>query len=212
MNASEVMDEAAVLLNDYNKSIFGYDKLLPLLRKAYNQVEDEFALNSIPLMLEASNATTITAGNTVITSPTDMLFPISIEERAPGGTDKDYRPMDETSWEPLISQTEQLRYWTFREGEIKTVGATSSREVLIRYVKDFPSLNDNNTAIAHRKMKTALAAKTAELASAVVGGATEKTLYLRADYDAAVNRLIAIYVRSLQSLPIRRRPYGVRIR
>lgn len=211
-NAEDTMNEAAVLLNDANKSVFNSTVLFPYLKKAYAELQDEFTLHSIPLNDEISSVTTIAAGNTIITSPSDMLFPIKLEEKAEGANNQDFRPMKETKWEPTIVQTEQLRYWDFRENTIYTVGSTANRQVLVYYVKGYPSLNNNNTPIVLDGMKTALAAKTAELVAATIGGATDKVLYLANDYMRAKDRLIGIYLKSLQSLPIRRRPYGVRIR
>ena len=56
-------------------------------------------------------------------------------------------PMYPRPWDNAMEPTGELRYWTWRENEIKTPGATSDREVTVKYIKGFPLLNNENSPI-----------------------------------------------------------------
>ena len=210
--ATDCMAEAASLLNDTGRTIFTDAVLLPYFKKVYNEVQEEFELHSLPISKEVSAATTVEIAALTITVPDDLVFPLKLEERVFGGTDEDYISMQETDWTPSIAQTDKLRYWNWREGVIYTPGATTKRSVMIYYVKSLVAITTGAGVIAERVMQTTLAAGVAALAAILIGGAKDKGEFLLGNYQLSKNRLIAIATRSMQGLPIRRRPYGVRMR
>src|SRR3954463_16743375 len=92
LTAAEIMDEAALLLNDSNKVTFTYTVLAPWLKRAVNEYSDELAVNNIKLLNKASVVIPTVAGTTTVPMPSDALLPIMLEERLAGSANS-FSPM-----------------------------------------------------------------------------------------------------------------------
>jgi len=211
--ASAALNEARLLLNDTAAKLYTDTILLPVLRKAYRELQQELVDNGIATAKEATAALTVPANTTAIVSggtpalPTDLLYPIELHERFAGQTDIDYVEMDERPWPPDVTQISRLQYWTWAEGEIKTPGATGITVLRIRYWKDLAAIVDGTTNIPILDSTTFLAARTASIAAFSIGGAPTKSQVLQGDADKALETLLSTAVKNRQAMPVRRQPF-----
>jgi len=211
--ASVALNEARLLLNDTAAKLYTDTILLPVLRKAYRELQQELVDNGVATAKEATAALTVPANTTVINStstpalPTDLLYPIMLHERFEGQEDVDYVEMDERPWPPDLTQNSRLQYWTWAEGEIKTPGATGITILRIRYWKDLAAIVDGTTNIPILDSVTFLAARTAAIAAFSIGGAPTKSQALQGDAEVALNRLVSTAVKNRQAMPVRRQPF-----
>ena len=204
--ASDVMDEAAaVYLNDAAKSRWPYTVLLPYLRSALGELQAHLESNDLPPLHEIAATITVLANATELTLPSDFVFPMYLEERAVGETR--FEPMAEISWEPDADRESKLNNWVFREGKIQFLGATSTREVRLRYLRSLSSVTASNSVIEIANAKQFLAARTAALASTFGGSATARGGTAGAAAGEFLRLLISSLTKRLQDRPVRRRRY-----
>lgn len=208
ITASTVLTEAKGLLNDPSGYIYSDDKLIPLLQKAYGELQTKMMLNGLPVLKETSVAIDVVAGTVVLGDgsglPTDFIYPIELGERADGSTEL-FEDMEETDWEVTEQATDRLRFWNWREEEIKFLGATTAREVRIRYMKGLTRITAVSTPIAVNNATTFLAARCAAVAAFVIGSNPTRAEALQGDAGSALSDLLGILVKRQQGLPVRRR-------
>ena len=163
--ATEIYTQARALLNDTGAQIYTNAVLLPFLQKAHLELVQKLQLNGANVLSEVSAVIDVTAGAVTLTLPTDFIRPVSLEERL-DGSNAEFEPMFERDWEPGdVTQDTELTYWAFREQEIKFLGATTNREVRLRYVKALPTITGDSSLSTVTNGITFLAARTAELAA-----------------------------------------------
>lgn len=204
--ASEVMDEAAaVYLNDSAKSRWTYTILLPYLRSALGELQAELESNDLPPIHELSAIITVNIGELELALPNDFVFPVFLEERGVGDTR--FTEMEEISWEPHADPKDKLKFWAFREGKIQFLGATSIRQIRLRYLRSLSAITTANSVIEVPNAKQFLSARTASLASNFGGSATQRasTADMRATYFLRL--VISSLTKRLQDRPVRRRRY-----
>jgi hypothetical protein len=207
VTAKDIMDAAREsYLNDAPAILFTDAKLLPLLKMVHGFLETTLEENNIPCKHEIAPVKIIATGETgYLPLPKDMIWPIKLEERLSGSSDL-FQPMTQKRWEPQLQQTDKLSYWVWRLDEIKFLGATTDREVLLYYQKTFPSVEDVDQ-IVYGKAEQYLAAKLAAMAHMFIQ--QNETLASICDKTAQGNldQIINIQTKKSQSLPVRRRPY-----
>src|SRR3990167_4176745 len=141
MLVSEVLTATRPLLNDVGSSLYTDTQLLPFFKDAYKDLEDIMVEHGLQVTSEIDSVKTISAlATTYGTLPSLMVYPITIFERIPGGTDDEWIEMIEKEFEPLITQAETLRFWVWRLNDIKFLGSTAAREVKLRYRKGFTAI------------------------------------------------------------------------
>jgi hypothetical protein len=207
VTALDIMNAAREnYLNDAPAVLFTDAKLLPLLRTVHGFLETELEGNNIPCKHEIAPVKVITAGETgYLPLPKDMIWPIKMEERLSSSSDL-FQPMTQKRWEPQLQLTDKLSYWVWRLDEIKFLGATTDREVLLYYQKAFPSV-DTVDEIVYGKAEQYLVAKLAAMAHMFIQ--QNETLAGICDKAAQNNldQIINIQTKKSQSLPVRRKPY-----
>lgn len=209
--AKEVMDEAAkVYLNDASRVRWPDSVLLPYLRSAIGEMQSELESNDLPPLYEIAAIIPVPQGTTVLTLPQDFVFPVFLDERAPN--EPHFMEMDEVTWDPDVDRNEKLRYWNFREGAINLLGATTDREIRMRYLRSLSAIETENSVIEVANAKGFYAARTAGLASQFGGSATARgqSANDRAEYFKRL--VIAAITKRLQDRPVRRRRYQWRQR
>jgi hypothetical protein len=208
ITAATVLTEAKGLLNDPSGYIYSDDKLIPLLQKAYGELQTKMMLNGLPVLKETSTTTAVNAGTVALGDgsglPTDFVYPIELGERLAGSTLL-FEDMEETEWEPDELATDRLRYWNWREEEIKFLGATVNREVRIRYMKGLTRITATTTPVTINNSTTFLGARCATIAAFVIGNNPTRAQALSADAGSALSDLLSILVKRQQGLPVRRR-------
>jgi hypothetical protein len=207
MLASEIMDEAAALMNDAGKFTWGYPQLLPYLKRAYGTLELHLFLNGVRDLKEVSTIIPIVAlSPTIAALPADFVQAISIEERALGSPDA-FFPTVESDWEQDF-KADSIMYWNWREGGLKINPPNLDREIRLRYRKGLTPILGENTNITILLSKPYLSAKTAANASAFGAANAERAAILNSEANSELQMLISAEIRNQQGVSFRRRSYG----
>lgn len=211
--ADDVMTEARrVYLNDYNAKLATNVTLLPILNKAYKDIQGELIDNGISVAREKSSELALAANTTEITFssspalPSNLLYPIRLDEKFSGQDDTFYVPMQERTWEPDAIQSERLNWWAWRENEIKLVGATGATEVRIKFWASKDEFTSANDSIGIVDAASYLAARTAAIYAFVSQNPT-----IAASIGQEADRLkevfLSISVKGRQNQPVMRRGF-----
>lgn len=206
-----VITEIKGLLNDPTGSIYPDQALLPILNKAYRELQVKLGAIGVGTTREVISTLPIPAGLRSLDDgsglPTDFLYPVELGERL-AGTAERYAKMEEREWEPDERQMDNLRYWSWREESLKFVGAKTARELMLRYIKTLIPLTDSTTPIQISESQTWLAQRTAALAALLLGGNPSRSQALTLDLYSANGPwedLKATKIKRLQNIPVRRR-------
>lgn len=214
IQASAVMDDAAVLLNDTSKSLFSYAAQLPYLKLAYRDMDQELTLNEIPINLVSELEQTLASGTANLPLPTGFFLPISLQEKGPTETNESYRPIEEKkniNDLGLVAST-TLGVYDFRHNCINFIASSASRKVRLYYWRTLAELIDQTSFVEIRGGQNYLAYRTAALCAQYIGGNATRAQALSVDAVVAMDRIIAIMVKNNQHKRVRRRPFrsGVR--
>jgi hypothetical protein len=165
------MAEAAkAFLNDAGRDLYSDGVLLPQLQAANQELEQILEAFGSRIETKVSTAIDVAALATTVTLPSDFLMPIELWERADGSTSEaDWTPMTEQSDLVGFMQLPTLGFWSFYNNNINLVGATTAREVLLKYERSLASISGSNSPIDVDKFKRYLSRKTAELAARYIG-------------------------------------------
>lgn len=212
--ASDVMTEARrVYLNDYEAKLATNVTLLPLLNKAYKDIQGELIDNGVSVAREKSSALTLPANTLTITFtsspalPTNLLYPIRLDEKFSGQDDTFYIPMQERTWEPDLIQTERLNYWAWRDNEIKLVGATGTTLVRIKYWASKDEFVDPNSEVGIVDSTSYLAARTASIAAFTILANPTRASEIGREADRLKEVFLSISVKGRQNQPVMRRGF-----
>ena len=213
--ASVMLDEARVLLNDQGAKLYRNSVILPILRKAYRELQQNLADNGVSVSREQSANIAIPAASVTIEFgtapppelPSTLLYPISLQEKISGEDDKNFIPMTERTWLESQDMEERLRFWSWRDDTIQLIGSTVATVVRIRFWGSLTAIVDDTTNVPILDSETFLAARTAAIAAFVIGGSSEKADPLQSDADVALDLLLSRAVKNRQNQPTRRRRF-----
>jgi len=194
-------------LNDSSASIYTNAKLLPKVKLAYMSLETELQKHEIACGQATAEGLLVLAGQKVIPTPGDFLFPVALFERNQGSTDR-YDEMVYKRWNPDISISTQLGYFDFLGDVIHTPGATTNREIKMQYYKLFPALSDTGNDFVLAKAEQYLASR----ASALVHGFSSQNMELagicKQEAEDNLEQILQIYIHRNQAAPVRRKGYS----
>lgn len=204
---SELINQAAVYLNDPNKVIWTNTVLLPYVKAAWHDFQLELENNQVPCTRNASVAINVTAGQTTVASPSDIISPYELWERTQGSSEK-FAEMYEKLFPFVDVETKDtFGYWAWYRNELKVPAASVNREVKVRYLANLGNVTDENSSLNVINGFSFLSYKTAALAASFTGRAPETAKELEARAINALRLTVAIDVKSLQSQPVRRMPW-----
>lgn len=210
--ASAIMDRSASLLNDASKTLYSYTVQLPLLQSAYDKLQLALLKNGVNVLKEISAVIDVNADAETITSPSDLVSVISVEERERDTTDL-WNPVEEVDEIPdLVEQSDQILYWTFQEETIKINAPDTNREVKLKYWKTPTSITSQSSSISILNSTEYLANKTAALCAKFIGENPTRASELDVEAAIALDDLLSIEAKSKQGLPVRPKPYGFKDR
>lgn len=216
--ASQVLQTARAMLNDPSGAIYADAPMYALMDKAYKELQTKLNAIGVSTAKEVGVVLNITAGTTALTEgsllPTELIYPVTLEERREGGTDDDWIPMEEAEWEPNIVRSNALRFWTWRNEEINFPGAITNREVKMKYVKSLGSIDSQNSVIHVINSETWIAQRLAALASLLLGSNPSRAAALDNDLNrdhGVWDDLRATLVKRKQAIPVRRRRTRYRV-
>lgn len=173
---SQVLTTARTYLNDDNATQNPDNTLIPKLQEAHRELQEELWVVGSPLVRARSNPITLVAG-TIVLSPTttpplpaDLLCPTSLYESPNGAFN--WTPMTEAFYVPLgYIQLATLGWWSWRAEQIQFGGATGTVYVVIDYRRQIPIPALVTDPIGILFGESFLAARTAAIASGVLGNA-----------------------------------------
>ena len=211
ITVGDILTEARALLNDSAAQTYTTAVLAPFGKIAMRDLQQHFLRNNIPLIHKTDTVQTVTALAVTYPNPVDIVEPINLYERAVGSTDN-FVLMLRTNWEPEVQQTDTLRYWQWKGGVITLLGSTASRSVKLEYNR---TLTDVDWTVLGTGFPPGLdpylAARIAELASAYIGNNPSRAASLGEKADEALELILAIDIKNLQSMPVSRIPYRGRV-
>lgn len=209
--AGEILSEIKGLMNDPAGSIYPDGALIPLLNKSYRELQIKLGALGISVTRNVVGTSFLLSGIKTLGDgsglPSDLIYPIELGERR-SGSDDNYTLMHETEWEMDREATDHLEVWTWREESLWFVGATTDRQLLIRYVKSLAPVTDGTSPILINDSQTWLAQRTASMASLLLGHNPSRAEALVTDLYSANGPwedLKATKVKRLQNIPVRRR-------
>ena len=207
--ASDILTEARGLLNDPSGAIYLTTPMLPLMNKAYKELQTKVSALGIGVTKEVSTVVPVTAGTVRLGDgaglPASLLYPISLQERALG-SNENWIPMSEMDIEPVVNPAQsRLIFWAWREDEIKFPAASTPRDVLIKYVQTLGAITATNSPILIINSQQWLAQRSAIIAALVIGSNPSRADALNKDLVDLWDDLRATLVRRKQIIPVRRR-------
>src|SRR5258706_9057173 len=208
-SVQDVLDRARnVYLNDTTAATYTNTILLPYAKQAYDDLEGEIERNNLALKNGIAVITVPKLPNGLILAvPGNFLYPIELRERNLGSVlESDYSTMSQRDFEPTRDPTDRLINWTYREGTVHFVGATTDRQVKLFYQESYPSLKDG-TSLVRGDCLAFLASRVAGYAHLFI--AQNETLAKVASdiSERQLDGIILTNVKRTQSLGVRRRPY-----
>jgi hypothetical protein len=207
--AGEAMDQSAALLTDPNKITFTYAMQLPYLKIAWRELQEALVLNGVADVDEKFTIPqTITAGTKEWTAqPVDLLIPIAMWENDVGGIVQNFDAMIEREAEPTEPMGPTLDVWWFAEAIIKFRGATTNRDVILKYQRELTAIASENTLIPIPGSMSFLAFRTAGIIARARG---QRTRADDLDRDASLHQsqLLSTKVNNEQINPVRPKRYG----
>lgn len=202
--ASEVfLRIASVYMNDPSKITWTDAIMLPKLQAAWDDLQLQMlAVGARVYDEEVASPITVTALATTLSSPpSDMIWPVAMFERGVGELDKDWIPMRQELWEDDDVQGPHLERWVYREDSVQFMGATTTRQIKLRYRKFLNPVVDGTSNIAILLANNFLAPRTAALLSGFSGANQTRAAACNAEADEALDKLKAIYIRQRQATP-----------
>lgn len=206
-NASVALQSARVCLADPFALTWTDPILLPSLQEAYRTLVVALRVYSINVIKRQNVVLTVPIGTTILNGvtnfPTNLVNPISLMERDPGTDNESFMDMIETSFVPVIDQTTTLRFWAWMGEQIMLVGASSIREILLRYESTLTPPVTVNDPLNFIQAESYLGPKTAAISLNAVKGDGAKW---DERAEAALYELIKVNIKDDQR-PARRRAY-----
>jgi hypothetical protein len=215
--ASEVLDEAALWMNDSAKVTFTYAIMIPWMKAAINSLSEDSVKNSLKLTKKTNTLVTVAANAVSIPLPTDALIPVKLEERL-SGSSFPYIDMHEYLELPAgITAKESLDEWAFQGTLansvpiIDIIPATSDRQVRITYTRFIPyaglASGTDLTADLPWNAKRVLSLLIAKFITMFVLKDDKRLKYLDSEYFKAVDAYIKLWVKEAQGTPVRKPKY-----
>lgn len=206
--ASTILQGTKPLLNDPQGIMYPDTALLPLLSKAYRELQTRLSRSGMGVTKEIAERVPVNAGVSYIGDgsglPLGLLYPIEIREGARGAAISDFHLIDESNWETTSPATSEIRMWAWREEEIKLSPATTDRDLYIKFMKGLTPITDVNSNITILNSELFLEARTAAIASALLGENYSRAQNLNQDAEMWYDVLIGGLVKRGQRQPVRR--------
>jgi hypothetical protein len=207
---ASILPRAAAKLNDSGQTLFDNNSLMPYAQDAADELQMQLELYGILVLEKRTAPIVVPAGTTSLATasllPSDMLEPQKLSERLNGSQDQ-YTPMTMRMWEPNILPTENLRYWSYREEDIKFVGALSNRDVQLDYIKRLIVVTDETSTINVNNSQLFMICKIASIAALDIGENPTRGADLQKEASGFLSDLIRIGVKTKQRSRTRRRPW-----
>lgn len=230
LTAGEVMDRAAVLMNDPAKTDYNYTTLVPMVNMALDDlklhlVDNQSGVvmhNIVPMLIPAYTIVLWPpnyepGGPGVPLPPGQLRYPSTIVEvqeiveRRVGGSDDEFVLMKRCEYHPLHEPRPTLGSWAWEDRAIKFghKGASADREIRIKslYFAEFINAVDKDSVIGMVDHRPYLSFKTAAYAAMFIGENPERAGILNAQAEDAIDKMLSIQNKGRQNIMTRHRPF-----
>jgi hypothetical protein len=138
--ALTAISQARTYLNDESGNVWPDSRLMPILTTAHNELSSRLIANGVAIVRQQSQIITVPPINPLQTppiplpnQPSNMVFPISMQEKQTGSDIEFFIDMSQMDFVPMLDPVEELGYWAWIGQQIMIIGATVSVDVLLRY-------------------------------------------------------------------------------
>lgn len=197
--ASEVMDSAAAVLNDANRTVYDYATQLPYLRLALQELQETFELNSLPVTEFSSAAIPVKAGVVELefNAVGSMRLPDNLIEI------QGISEWTNSFWSPIPRAN-----YVWKGSKLYLTEYNLDREIKIDYIGSlFPKFLRSDTILPVQNAFGYLSYKTAELISDQIEHNMERAQTNGGRALASLDRINGITVKTKQNVMARRRPF-----
>lgn len=206
--ASTILQGTKPLLNDPQGIMYPDTALIPLLSKAYRELQTRLSRSGLGITKEVAERVPVNAGVLSLGDgsglPLGLLYPIEIKEGPRGGLIRDFHQITERTWESTSEAQAEISTWAWREEEIKLSPATTDRDLYIKFMKGLTPIVDGNSNITILNSELFLEARTAAIAAALLGENYSRAQNLNADAEMWYDVLVGGLVKRGQRMPVRR--------
>jgi len=217
LTAAEVMDRAAALQNDPDKTDYTYVRMLPYLNMAIDELVEVLEESNSSPSNQTSVIIPLAIGQYMITPmehPTGPHYPINLVEIQEvlerGNADQSFVRLTRREFTSDFPTSKNLMYWAWEDQIIKfnPKGASEVREIQLRYVGQAIAQASNETAIIGTiNSRSYLSFKTAALCSQFIGENENRAGILQAQAEKSLERLVGISNKGRQEMVTRHRPF-----
>lgn len=223
----QVMNAAAALMNDVDKTVYTNAIQLPYVNMAMRELQEYFELNDIQTTTEfTSEPIDVEAGQEEITFapamplpgvdylPDDLVEPLLLWERQSGDGNL-WTPMTKLqqlprNWDVDGEQIGQLLNYVWQSNKIKFLPANQDNQIKMDYVKslfiEFTE-TDGSDVLGVINSLSYMQYKTAALLARFVAENPTRSAELNGLAMVAMDRVIGIGAKNRQNIFIRRRPF-----
>lgn len=225
--ASEVMDDAAALLNDAAKNTYTYVIQIPYLNIALKELRKHFELANQPATDQTtSSALEVLAGAETLEFAPDPpgvidylpndLIDIRRAWQRPSGTSQQYIPLSRLSGLPVSlegTEINTLYGYVWEDQMMKFLPATVDMDIKLEYVRQlFPLITDSTDEILCINGDSFLANRTGALVARHVENNEERAVALDSAAGVFLDEVLGIGAKGNQSKNTRRRPFRSRFK
>lgn len=212
------MDRSAALMNDAAKTDYTYTAQLPYLNMAIDELMEQLEESNSSPSNQTSDPIVVPIGANKLTPPEDAVTPhypydlIEIQEvgeRLSGTTDP-FFPLSRREFLDQFPATNSLLFWYWEDQYIKfnPNGATSTRDVQLKYIRQpFLLAQNENSIIGAIGARSFLSYKTAAFCAMFIGENPQRAEVLEMQAEKAWERLLGINNKGRQQMVTRRRPF-----
>lgn len=202
--AADVMDAVAALMNDTEKQVYTYTKILPYLKIAVRELREFMALANIPVTNETSTVLNVPAGTTVIGFNTTPALPVDLMEiqgLSISGAGQD-------SWSPMSrADFPSAGKYAWIGNEIRIDAQNQIKDIKLNYIKQLLMVVDSNSQFTIVNGQNYLEYRTAGLCAEFIGENKARAEELNQNASNALDRTTGIETKARQGTFVRKRPF-----
>ena len=218
LQAAEVMDRSAALLNDPSKTDYTYLVQLPYLNMAIDELVEALEESNSSPTNNTSAIILVPIGINKITPVEDLTGPnypddlIEIQEVSErnAGTQDIFIPLARREFIQVFPAGNSLMFWHWEDQQIKfnPNGCLNPKEIQLKYVRQAISQAASElSVIGTINARSYLSYKTAALCSMFIGENETRAAVLEAQSEKALERLTGINNKGRQQIVTRHRPF-----
>ena len=219
ITAGEIMDRAAILMNDPAKTDYTYDVLMPFLKMALDELAEHNIDSQSSPLVESSVPIDLPIGTNGLYPqeaefgvfyPSDLVEVQQITQK-PTGSNGPFVPIPRVEFAQYSDEpSDRLLFWAWESLIIKFnhAGATQPITVQLHYLRTIPMrVLTPDYFVGGMNSRSYLSYKTAAYAAAFIGENAVRASVLEAQAQKAIERIESINNKGRQQIMTRHRPF-----